>query len=75
MDGTDVEVFSTVVVSWKPSCIFGVGAGISLSGAFVMVASRYDYEWGCSNRLVELAISRSSQFACWQSFGHLALGV
>ena len=70
-----MEVFSTDLVSWKLSSIFDVGAGISLSDAFVMVASRYDYEWGCSNRLVEVAISRSSQLACWQSFGHLALGV
>merc|ERR1712018_564818 len=61
LDWTDEEVVSTDFVSCKSSSIFDVGAGIALSDTFVKLVSWYDNEWGCSNRLVDLAIYMKSK--------------
>jgi glyceraldehyde 3-phosphate dehydrogenase len=60
---TDEEVVSTDFVSCKSSSIFDVGASIALTDNFVKLVCWYDNEWGCSNRLVDLAVFMSKQDA------------
>merc|ERR1712087_411071 len=56
LDWTDEEVVSTDFVTCKASSVFDVKAGIALNDNFVKLVTWYDNEWGCSNRMVDLAI-------------------
>jgi glyceraldehyde 3-phosphate dehydrogenase len=61
LDWTADEVVSTDFVGCKSSSIFDVGAGIALNDNFVEFVSRYDNEWGYSNRPGDLAVYMSKQ--------------
>ena len=52
---TEDAVVSQDFATDSRSSIFDADAGIALSPRFVKVVSRYDNEWGYSNRMVDLA--------------------
>ena len=58
---TNEDVVSQDFVTCPLSSCFDEGAGIQLSPKFVKVVSRYDNEWGYSNRLVDLSHYMATQ--------------
>ena len=54
LDYTDDEVVSSDFIHCKASSIFDAGSGIELNKRFFKLVSWYDYEWGYSNRCVDL---------------------
>merc|ERR1712125_254398 len=51
---TEDQVVSSDFVGETCSTVFDAEAGIMLTPTFVKLVSRYDNEWGCSTRLVDL---------------------
>ena len=71
LDWTEDEVVSTDFVSCKSSSVFDIRAGIALNDNFSKLVSWYDNEWGCSNRLGDLAVYMSKQDSAWLIRSHI----
>lgn len=52
---TDKMAVSSDFIGDTSSCVFDIGAGISLNDTFVKLVAWYDNEYGYSNRIVDLA--------------------